>query len=904
MHKENTLPQSLKVLIVEDSQEDAELLVQELRNAGFEPDWQRVDTEVDYLDRLQQGINLVLSDYQMPQFSGLRALQLLKQGGLDVPFILISGVAGEDAAVSAMKQGATDYLVRNRLTNLGQSISQALEATRLRSERRRFEQRLLLQSTAMETAANAIVITDVAGNILWVNPAFTAQSGYTVADVVGHSPRLLKSGKHDLEFYRELWTSVLAGKTWRGVFTNRRKDGTLYIAEQTITPVLSKEGVVTHFVTIMDDVSERLAAEDALKLALAQIRTLLEHSPAVLYSLKAEQGEITSWFSNSNVSRLLGFEIGEIENLNWWQSILHPEDRQIQQVGLVNAIERGGSRSEYRLRHKDGSYHWVEDHLRLVRNVAGEPVELAGVWTDVTERKNAAEALSGSEDRFRQVVENIHEVFWLTDLKTNAILYVSPGYEMIWGRTCESLYAAPKGWLENIHEPDRDRVEESASVKQVLGTYDETYRIVRPDGTLRWIRSRAFPVRDKTGEVVRLVGIAEDITERKKMEEQVLRGQRLECIGMLASGIAHDLNNVLAPISMAVPLLRVNATEPGDMRMLDILEQSGSRGAGLVRQILGFVHGIGGEPRIMQITHLLNDIIGVISETFPKSIILQSHISKGLWPILANPTQIHQVLLNLCVNARDAMPKGGTLRLHAENVTLNEAAALALEGGKPGVWLVLRVEDTGTGIPPDVLTHIWEPFFTTKSAEQGTGLGLSTVRGIVEAHHGFIILVTIPERGTSFQVYLPAEVSAAVTDDPAADSPGGRGHDELILLVDDEEPIREAACSILSQAGYRVITAGDSNAALKLIDSRSEEIALVITDRDMPDGGGFVLVKAIRERGLVIKTLLISGLSSSDENVLADHEDVFDAFIGKPFTAEALLSAVRNLLLRDAPAPL
>ena len=894
------MPQSLKVLIVEDSSEDAELLVQELRNAGFEPEWQRVETEAEYLDRLQHGISLVLSNYEMPRFSGLRALELLKQGGLDVPFILVSAVAGEDAAVAAMKQGATDYLIKNRLTNLGQSVSQALEATRLRAERRRVEQRLLLQSTAMETAANAIMITDATGKILWVNPAFTVQSGYSVEDVVGHTPRLLKSGKHDLEFFQKLWATVLSGKTWRGIITNRRKDDTLNIDEQTITPVLSKDGAVTHFVTIMDDVTERLTAEDGLKLALTQIRTLLKHSPAVLYALKVEQGEITSWSSNSEVSWLLGFEIEEIEKLDWWQSILYAEDRHSQRAGLAGAIERGSSRAEFRLRHKDGSYHWVEDHLRLVRNVPGEPVELAGVWTDITERKNAVEALSASEDRFRQVVENIHEVFWLTELKSNTILYVSPGYEVIWGRTCESLYASAKGWLEHVDELDRARVEQAVKAKQFLGTYDEIYRIVRPGGAMRWIRSRIFPVRDKTGEVVRLVGLAEDITERKKMEDQALRGQRLECIGMLASGIAHDLNNVLAPIAMAVPLLRTTITDSADVRMLDILQQCGERGAGLVRQILGFVHGIGSEPRIMQIKHLLDDITNVVSETFPKSIVLQSQVPSRLWPILANPTQIHQVLLNLCVNARDAMPKGGTLSLRAENVTLSDVTALNVEGGKAGDWLVLHVEDTGTGIPPEVLGRIWEPFFTTKSVEQGTGLGLSTVRGIVEAHHRFMVLVTMPGRGTSFQVYLPAEVSAVVADDLVPSLPSGRGHNELILLVDDEAPIREAACSILSQAGYSVITAGGSTAALKLIDSRAAEIALVITDRDMPDGGGLALVKAIRERGLVIKTLLISGLSSSDETDRANDENLFGAFLAKPFTAEILLSSVQSLLPRSS----
>ncbi|MEO6994226.1 MAG: PAS domain S-box protein [Lacunisphaera sp.] len=1015
------MPKSLKVLIVEDSSTEAELLVQELRNAGFEPEWHRVDTEAEYVDRLQQGINLILSDYELPQLSGLRALELLKQGGLDVPFILVSSTAGEEPAVNSMKLGASDYLFRNRLANLGQSVSQALEAARARAERRRFEQRLLLQGTALDTTANAVVITDAAGLVVWANPAFTTQSGYTTAEVVGQDLRLLKSGRHEPEFYQQLWATVLAGETWRGDVTNRRKDGTLYVDEHTITPVRSKEGAITHFVTIMNDVTKRRLAEDALTAAHIQLRSLLDHSPAVLFALKVEGARVTPLFSSESITRLLGFKVAETLNTDWWLEVLHPDDRDCAIASMARALNEGVSRTEYRVLHKDGSYHWVEENLRLIRNGTNVPVEFAGVWTDITERKHAEEAfaeserrlretleninlvavtldrngrvtfcnnhllqitgwrreevlgadwfgkflpesdtvtqalyfktveagefpahhdnaiktktgeireiawnntmlrdtagnimgtasigddatdrrravdaLSASEERFRQVVENIHEVFWMTDVKNNVVLYVSPGYEAIWGRTCESLYASRNIWFDTIHELDRARVEQAVS-KRILEKYDETYRIIHADGTVRWIHDRAFPVRNANGVTSRMVGVAEDVTERKKMEEQSLRGQRLECIGMLAAGIAHDLNNVLAPISMAVPMLRVNAAESGDLRMLDILEQCAVRGAGLVRQILGFVHGIGGEPRIVQLKHLLDDIIGVIRETFPKHVVFKSEIPNALWPILANPTQIHQVLLNLCVNARDAMPQGGTLSLRAKNLKLDEGAALAMPGTIPGPWIVLEVEDTGTGIPPEVLLHIWEPFFTTKPLGEGTGLGLSTVRGIVEAHRGFIRVTTKEGHGTLFQIYLPAEEATVSTEIPFDSSSGGRGHGETILFVDDEVHIRHSACSILTQAGYRMLAAADGVEAIKLVQTRGSEIALIITDRDMPLGGGVALAKAVRRQGWKMKILLISGLSDSREKEETSGE-LADAFIAKPFTAPALLKKVEHLL--------
>jgi two-component system, cell cycle sensor histidine kinase and response regulator CckA len=494
-------------------------------------------------------------------------------------------------------------------------------------------------------------------------------------------------------------------------------------------------------------------------------------------------------------------------------------------------------------------------------------------------------------------VENILEVFWMVDLKTNTVLYVSPGYATIWGRSCESLYASANSWDESIHELDRERIVTAAKRRVGLQEFDESYRIVRPDGTMRWVRNRAFPVPDKAGAAWRMVGVAEDITEEKRRDEQLLRSQRLESLGMLAAGIAHDFNNILAPISLVAPLLRTSSTSPSDLRLLDTLEKCAGRGASLVRQILGFGHGIGGDPRLVQVKHLLDDIVIVITETFPKSVVFRHHVPNNLWPIVANPTQIHQVLLNLCVNARDAMPQGGTLQLRAMNLKLDATAAAAIEGARPGAWLVLHVEDSGTGIPPEVLEHIWKPFFTTKSAEQGTGLGLSTVRGIVDTHHGFITLATRPG-STTFSVYLPADTSGVTVGTNPGLPSAAAGQSELILLVDDEEPIRDLARSILTKAGYRVLTAANGREAARLFQDRSAEIALVITDRDMPLIDGVGLARTIHLSHPATKILLMSGTRSRVAVSIPKAVRSDDNFIGKPFTAHTLLAAVAKLLRR------
>jgi two-component system, cell cycle sensor histidine kinase and response regulator CckA len=316
-----------------------------------------------------------------------------------------------------------------------------------------------------------------------------------------------------------------------------------------------------------------------------------------------------------------------------------------------------------------------------------------------------------------------------------------------------------------------------------------------------------------------------------------------------------------------------------------------------VRQILAFAHGATGEPRLLQVKHLLRDITGVITGTFPKSIRLEDYIPSDLWPIKGNPTQIHQVLLNLCVNARDAMPNGGTLRLRAENRVLDLTAVNAIEGGRPGLFLVLHIEDTGTGISPEILAHMWEPFFTTKENGKGTGLGLSTVRGIIENHHGFIEVVTAPGKGSSFRVFLPAAEGTTVDglNTPSRLLPPGKG--ELILVVDDERHIRDMTMTMLTRNGYRVILAADGAEAAIVFAQRATEIRLVITDLHMPNLDGAMLGRALRRINPKAKMLVVSGLSS-DLGSRPDYkpEEFADGFLHKPFKPEALLAKVHELL--------
>ncbi len=382
--------------------------------------------------------------------------------------------------------------------------------------------------------------------------------------------------------------------------------------------------------------------------------------------------------------------------------------------------------------------------------------------------------------------------------------------------------------------------------------------------------------------------------ERRAAEEQMLRVQRLEKLGMFAAGIAHDFNNVLAPVLMGVPLLRSHATGENDRMILAGIESSAQRGAGLVRQILGFAHGVAGEPQLIQPRHVIRELLDSIEQTFPKIIRFQDDTAASLWPLKANPTQFYQVILNLCVNARDAMPQGGTLRLHAANEQLDEVGATAIPGAHPGPYVLIEVTDTGTGIPSAILERIWDPFFTTKKADHGTGLGLANVRSIIDSHKGVITVHTRSGHGTTFRILLPASPQDECAPVAAGSANIPRGQGELILIADDDPSVRDILSAILTHHGYRVLAAVDGTEALALFAPRSLDIRALITDLDMPNLDGSALRKIVCSLNPSIRILTISGAADTDDP--RRRAPLAGRFLAKPFTANMLLRNIHEML--------
>lgn len=504
-----------------------------------------------------------------------------------------------------------------------------------------------------------------------------------------------------------------------------------------------------------------------------------------------------------------------------------------------------------------------------------------------------------------------HEKASLLDLSRDAILVCGLDRRVTyWNKSAERLY----GWsaAEAVGRPVTDIIADSGSgsgsfqqaYDEVIqaGEWDGEIQQVRKEGRKLVVEGRWTLLRDAAGQPRSILMINTDITERKKFEEQLLRSQRMESLGTLAGGIAHDLNNALTPIMMSIELLKLHEKDALRMGVLATIENSARRGAEMVRQVLSFSRGVEGQRVDVQAGHLLKGIEKIATETFLKNIRVTSDIPADLWIVQGDPAQIHQMLLNLCVNARDAMPNGGTLTLSAANHLLDEQCAAMIAGAKPGPYLRIELEDTGMGMSPEVVDRIFEPFFTTKELGKGTGLGLSSALAIIKSHQGFIRVSSELDKGSKFQVYLPAQAEGLSLPSPVqVEMPRGNG--QLVLLIDDEEPVRHITGQTLESFGYRVLPAADGVEASTLYAEHKEQVAVVLTDMMMPVMDGPATIQVLMRMNPQVRIIAASGLGVKDMVAKATNAGVTD-FIPKPYTAETLLKMLHTVLHKRHAAAL
>jgi PAS domain S-box-containing protein len=519
-----------------------------------------------------------------------------------------------------------------------------------------------------------------------------------------------------------------------------------------------------------------------------------------------------------------------------------------------------GRRLQCRHRLADGSVRDVEVSSSLIRT--GERELVHSIVFDVTERSQATQALAASESKLRAILDHSSDAIgvhvggiWET---------CNPAAVRLFGVSSEKELIG-SSMLGVIAESEKARIGGYVGRRAVDGAAPTNYvtRGLRADGAEfdMEVALSSFTWGGRRHVLVLL----RDITEKKRMEAHLLSTQRMEAVGALSSGIAHDLNNILTPVLMAPGLLKEIVKDERGLELLDMIEQGAKRGAGIIRQLLTFSRGSGGERVPLQVRRLVNEIGGFVREMFPRNITLRTELGPDLLPILGDATQLHQLLLNLCVNARDAMPNGGTLIMSALNVVVGAEEAGANPPAKPGPHVLVSITDTGEGMAPEIIGRIFEPFFTTKEFGKGTGLGLSTALGIVRSHGGFITVTSAPGAGAQFCVYLPAAPAEApqAPAEPAAEPQAGQG--ELILVVDDEPSVCRATRIVLERHGYRVATAANGEDALAVFRSQGREISLVLTDIMMPAMDGLALIGELRRMRSDVKIVATTGMISADK---------------------------------------
>lgn len=639
----------IHILHLEDDPADAELVQAKLEAAGLTCQITHVQTRAEFEEALRQGnVEIILADFHLPMYDGMSALHLAQKVCPDVPFIFVSGTLGEDAAIEGLTEGATDYVLKQKLSRLVPAVKRALQEAENWRERQRAEEELRKLSQAVAQSANMIVITDIQGRIEYANPRFTETTGYTLDEALGQTTQILKSGHTPPEVYQQLWATITAGKEWRGEFYNKKKSGELYWESASISPIKNADGVITHFLAVKEDITERKRAEET----------------------------------------------------------------------------------------------------------------------------------------------------------------------------------------------------------------------------------------------------------RAKLEDQLRHAQKMESIGRLAGGVAHDFNNMLTVIQGYCALMQ-DQIPAGDPLLADLnqIRRASERASTLTRQLLAFSRQQVLAPTVLDLNELVANLQKMLGRLIGEDITLSTVLQPGLWSIIADPGQMEQVIMNLVVNARDAMPTGGQIILETDNVYIDANYAQTHLEVPIGPCVLLVITDTGHGMDKPTLARIFEPFFTTKEQGKGTGLGLATVYGIVKQSGGHITVYSEPGQGTTFKIYLPATESPATPLTPPPTQPAARAGTETILLVEDDEMVRHLVQRELQAKGYTVMEASSGDKALALVKRHKGEIDLLLTDVVMPQMSGRELAEQLKELYPQIKVLFISGYTS-DSVVRRGLLTAEIEFLPKPFSLGKLASKIREVLER------
>jgi len=665
------------------------------------------------------------------------------------------------------------------------------------------------------------------------------------------------------------------------------KFGELWM-EVAVDPILDATGHYIGAVHIVSDITEQKRAMEKLLASERKYRELVENANSIILRWNP-QGQIS--FMNEFGQRFFGYEEDEILNRNVVGTIVPETESTGRDLRpLMKHICENPAAFEQNINEnilRDGRRVWVAWTNKTVFDAEGKPVEILSIGTDISERRRTEQELI----KQAALLDAANEAIYVRTLD-NMITFWNSGAERLygWSRT-EALGRR----ITELGGVDQAAFMEAHAELVEQGHWSGELTKTSKAGNECVIFCRWTVLRDAQGKLSEILAINTDITEKKKLESQFLRAQRMESIGSLAGGIAHDLNNILSPILMTMPLLSEAVGDAESRQMIDTVTECTKRGADIIKQLLTFARGKPGARVPLPVRHLMREMDKLIRETFPRNIQLSVNFAEDLWPVLGDATQIHQAIVNLCVNARDAMPDGGKLILAARNATIDETFAAMTPNAEPGKYVCLCVTDTGSGIPPENIDKIFEPFFTTKEIGKGTGLGLATVLGIVHGHDGFACVNSRWGKGTTIELYLLAKPEATVSAMSDIEMLLPRGKGELILVVDDEKVLQMVMRNTLEKYGYRVLSASEGVEALALFNQYRTEVKVVITDMMMPGMDGPNLVRTLRHMDARLPIIGMTGLIEQGgiKGLMG--------LLPKPFTSVELLAALSQALARSRP---
>ena len=960
----------LRVLLVEDSENDAGLVVHYLHKAGYEVRAGRVEAAGAMREALTGGVwDVIIADYRLPHFDAPGALSVLHGTGLDIPFIVVSGTIGEEIAVAMMKAGANDYLMKDDLARLAPAVTREIREARVRQEKQRTEQSLEQSEHRYQSLFRHMLNGFTYCQMLYdeqqrpvdfitleTNEAFERITG--LRDVVGRRVSEVLPGLREAmpEFFEMQGRVALTGVPERFELNFQAIGRWLSVS------VYSPEK--TYFVAVFDDITDRKREEQSREATVTLLRII--NSPSDTRELlRSATGLLQTWSGCEAV----GVRLRQEDDYPYYESrgsppefvegdkylcVRQPNGEPVRDIGGCTELEClcGDllcSRFDPRWLTADGTF-WTNHFSREpVRSGQGErrarnwcsafrfestalvPLRYAGRTLGllqfhdtrperfrpelIAQLENAAaslaialvqrqtvDALRASEERYRLISENTADVIWLLDWRADRVTYVSPSVKRLLGYSPDELTGKP---ARATLTPE--------SYKQIVGQGVAKAVAAYKAGRLGPALVQQVDQVRKDGEIVRtevsitllpnareILGVTRDITERTHTEAKLMQAQKLESIGRLAGGVAHDFNNLLTVINGYSSLVLRKLGPRDSLRdYVAEIKAAGERAAALTAQLLMLSRKQLVEPRLVNLNNITLEVARMLGRVIGEDIRLESNLSDELDLVMADPGQLHQVLMNLAVNARDAMPSGGVLRIATANAAVGQEEA-EISGIKPGRYVVLRVSDNGVGMTEDELTHLFEPFFTTKKVGEGTGLGLATVYGIVEQCHGSITVTSAQGQGTTFTIHLPAAVGEVGPAERGSMDDAALHGSETLLVVEDQGQVRRMTADVLRGCGYQVIEAADAAEALLQSERYADPIHLLVSDIVMPGLSGRELARRLKPLRPNMEILFISGYHDRAER---DKEPLEGAYLAKPFSPAELARKVREVLGPARPYP-